>query len=138
MDVLGWLWWLVSGSVALVWSVVWFLLGGWVSTLAQIAVVVLVVFGYKYGWRRAPQELMSRLGGFGRFAWGWLRFREGPPQATPRATTAEPRGRRGPAAPGNRSGRHNFRNRQPGDVRINVSTCLTLLMLAGLWLLAAV
>ncbi|MEZ5817572.1 MAG: hypothetical protein R3D44_10850 [Hyphomicrobiaceae bacterium] len=125
MDVLGWIWWLFASALGLVWSVVWFLLGGWVSTLAQIGVIVLLVFGYKYGWRRAPAELMARTGGFGRFAWGWLRSKESRPAApTP---TGSPKAR----------GRQRLNRRQPGDVRINVSTCLTLLMLAGLWLVAA-
>lgn len=120
MDVLGWLWWLVASFAGLLWSVAWFLLGGWVSTLAQIAVLVLVVFGYKYGWRRAPQELLARLGTFGRFSWAWLRAKE-PPTPIP--------------APSAR--RRSLDRRQPGDIRINVSTCLTLLMFAGLGLLAA-
>ncbi|MGD9805836.1 MAG: hypothetical protein AB7E81_04850 [Hyphomicrobiaceae bacterium] len=126
MDVIGWLWWLFASVLGLVWSVVWFLLGGWVSTLAQITVIVLVVFGYKYGWRRAPAELMSRTAGFGRFAWGWLRSGDGsrPPKSSE-------------ATGGKSAARRNISRRQPGDIRINVSTCMTLLMLAGLWLVAA-
>jgi hypothetical protein len=124
MDVLGWLWWLFASCVALLWSVVWFLLGGWVSTLAQIAVIVLVVFGFKYGWRRAPAELMSRAAGFTRFAWSWMRSGGDQVRRTAEATSERSRSRR-------RS------RRQPGDVRINVSTCMTLMMLFGLWLLAA-
>jgi hypothetical protein len=124
MDVLGWLWWLFASFFALLWSVVWFLLGGWVSTLAQIVVIVLVVFCFRYGWRRAPAELMSRTAGFTRFAWGWMR--SGGEHRRPIAErTSE----------GRRSRRRS--RRQPGDVRINVSTCMTLLMLAGLWLIAA-
>ncbi len=60
MDILGWLWWAVSSVLGLVWTIVWFLLGGWVSALAQIAVVVLIIFGMKYGWRQAPFEVWSR------------------------------------------------------------------------------
>lgn len=129
MDVLGWLWWLLASFVGLVWSAVWFLLGGWVSTLAQITVIVLVVFGYKYGWRRAPIELMARMGNFSRFAWGWIRSGDG---ARPRMAevSAEQRSSR-------RRSRRTTSRRQPGDIRINVSTCMTLLMLAGLWLVAA-
>jgi len=130
MDVLGWLWWLLASVVGLVWSLAWFLLGGWVSTLAQIAVIVLVIFGYKYGWRRAPQELLARLGSFGRFAWGWLRAKEMTAPAPSRAT-ARPEPQR------SRTSGRSFARRQPGDIRINVSTSLSLLMLAGLWLLAA-
>lgn len=127
MDVLGWLWWLLASLFGLVWSLVWFLLGGWVSTLAQIAVIVLVIFGYKYGWRRAPQELLARAGAFGRFAWGWLRAKEyASPTTPPKRTVPDASRSRGRV----------FDRRQPGDVRLNVSTCLSLLMLAGLTLLA--
>lgn len=127
MDVLGWLWWLLASLLGLVWSLVWFLLGGWVSTLVQIAVIVLVIFGYKYGWRRAPQELLARVGTFGRFAWAWLRSKEyaSPPPPTRTAAPSRSRGRV-------------FEHRQPGDIRLNVSTCLSLLMLAGLAFLAAI
>lgn len=129
MEVIGWLWWLIASFVGLVWSAAWFLLGGWVSTLAQIAVIVLVVFGYKYGWRRAPLELMARMGNLGRFAWSWIRSGDG-------VRPARSSGRSASSTPG-RQPRHRVSRRQPGDVRINVSTCMTLLMLAGLWLVAA-
>jgi len=129
MEVIGWLWWLIASFFGLVWSAAWFLLGGWVSTLAQIAVIVLVVFGYKYGWRRAPVELMARVGSFGRFAWNWMRSGDG-------ARPASSIGRSASSASVPWS-RRSVSRRQPGDVRINVSTCMTLLMLAGLWLVAA-
>jgi hypothetical protein len=122
MDAIGWIWWLAKSLLGLVWSVAWFLLGGWVSTLAQIGVIVLVIFAYKYGWRRAPQELLGRLGTIGRFGWSWIRARE------PGAAVA-------PALPAARRSAGE-RRRQPGDVRINVSTTLSLLALAGLGLLA--
>jgi hypothetical protein len=125
MDVLGWLWWLTTSFVGLVWSLAWFLLGGWVITLAQIGVIVLAVFGYKYGWRRSPQEIITRLGTFGRFVWSWVRAREVPPRPESRHTgRSAARSRRGP------------RQREPGDIHINVSTLLTVLMIAGLALLA--
>jgi hypothetical protein len=130
MEVLGWLWWLFASLVGLLWSVAWFLLGGWVSTLAQVTVVVLVVFGYKYGWRQAPSELLARVGNFGRFAWGWLRSGDG---TRPRESGGET-----DRASRRRSGSRAASRHQPGDIRINVSTCLTLLMLAGLWLAAAI
>jgi hypothetical protein len=118
----------LASLLGLVWSLAWFLLGGWVSTLAQIAVIVLLIFGYKYGWRRAPGELMARAGAFGRFAWAWVRSRELPPAAAPvrreREACRAPKGRY-------------FDRRQPGDVRLNISTCLSLLALAGLAMLAA-
>lgn len=128
MDVLGWIWWTIWSLIGLVWSAVWFLLGGWVATLAQIAVIVLIIFGYKYGWRQAPQEVLSRLGMLGRFGWAWVRAKD--------ASTVRPAI---PDRPDARSVRRRGRSgrRQPGDIRINVSTCLSLLMLAGLWLLTA-
>ena len=129
MDVIGWLWWLFASTLGLAWSVAWFLLGGWVSTLAQISVIVLLVFGYKYGWRRAPGELLTRVGGFGRFAWGWLRT--GGAVSSPAASSIDGSDAR------RRGARRKAARRQPGDIRINVSTCLTLMMLAGLWLVAA-
>lgn len=119
MELLGWIFWLLAKALELALSLVWFLLGGWVSTIAQIGVVALVIFGYKYGWRRAPQEVLARLGTFGRFFWGWARARE---QASP-APQAQPRG---PA----RSGRRTARMRQPGDV--NLSTLLNIMVIAGL------
>ena len=76
MDILGWLWWAVSSVLGIAWTIVWFLLGGWVSALAQIAVVVLIIFGMKYGWRQAPFEVLSRTKSFGRFAWNWIRAKE--------------------------------------------------------------
>jgi hypothetical protein len=126
MDVLGWIWWVMASLVGLAWSLAWFLLGGWVSTLAQIGVLVLLVFGYKYGWRRAPQELLARLGGLGWRVWAWLRSRD--PAALPPAVESAGRGR----------SRAGFAQRhEPGDVRINVSTTMSLLMIAGLGALAA-
>ena len=90
MEILAWLWWGLSTALGLALSLVWFLLGGWVATLAQIAVAALVVFGYKYGWQRAPFELAARLAGAGRFLWAWMRARE--PAAVP--ARAERRARR--------------------------------------------
>lgn len=129
MEVIGWIWWLVASFLGILLSAAWFLLGGWVSTLAQIAVIVLIVFGYKYGWRRAPSELLSRLGSLTRFSWGWIRSSDGVSRAAaPESSRTSPSGRRD---------RRRISRRQPGDVRINVSTCMTLLMLTGLWLMAA-
>jgi hypothetical protein len=122
MDVLGWIWWLLTSLLWLVWSLAWFLLGGWVSTLAQVVVLVLVVMGFKYGWRRAPQELLSRAAGAMRFAWAWIRAKEPPPPAAP----VPQRPGRIPSA----------RRRQPGDIQVNISTLMSLLAMAGLGLLA--
>ena len=49
MDVLAWLWWLVASGLSVVWSVFWFLISGWVSTLLQIALLVSAVYYFKYG-----------------------------------------------------------------------------------------
>lgn len=76
MDVLGWLVWLLLKAMGLVWSFAWFLLGGWLSALAQVAVVVGIVFAYKYGWQRAPFEVWARARAFGRFLWAWMRSKE--------------------------------------------------------------
>lgn len=121
MDILGWLWWAVTSVIAVLWSLAWFLLGGWVSTLAQIAVIVGLIFFYKYGWRRAPYEISSRLSTFGRFFWSWLRQRE-------------PGDTRGGAEV--REVIRTVRVKETGDV--NVSTLMSLLVFAGLCLIAAI
>lgn len=117
MDFLGWIGWLVWQIASLALSLLWFLLGGWVSTLAQIGVIALVIFGYKYGWRRAPQEIAARAAGFGRFAWAWVRSKD-PGSASERPAREVPR---------------EVRVKEFGDV--NLSTLLSLAMLAGLGML---
>lgn len=120
MDILGWIGWFLWKVVVIAWGLVWFLLGGWVSTLAQIAVVALVIFGYKFGWTRAPQEILTRASAFGRYFWGWIRAKEfaaGGPRVEVREVY------------------RTLRVKEAGDV--NVSTLLTLIMLAGLGILAA-
>ncbi len=120
MDILGWIWWALTSVAGLLWSIGWFLLGGWVSTLAQIAVLVGIVFFYKYGWQRAPAEIASRVTSVGRFVWGWMRARD---------TGAAP------AARGEvREVIRTVRVKEVGDV--NISTLLSLIMLAGLTLMA--
>ena len=76
MDALGALWWLVANLVKVVFSLVWFLVSGWVSALAQIAVIIGVVYGVKYGWRRAPIEISLALRRVGQFLWSWIRARD--------------------------------------------------------------
>ena len=76
MDILGTILWLLAKVLGTLWSVVWFLISGWVSTLAQILVLVAIVYGLKYGWRRAPVEISLALGRLGRFLWGWVRARD--------------------------------------------------------------
>jgi hypothetical protein len=126
MDILAWLWWAILGILGLlwwlagmVWAVVWFLISGWVSTLLQIAILVAVIFFLKYGWQRAPTELWRRGNAFARFSWKWLRARD--------AEAAAPRGLRESV--------RIVRVKEVGDV--NISTLMSLLMLAGLALLAA-
>jgi hypothetical protein len=119
MDILAWLWWLVVKVLGSALSVVWFLVGGWVSTLAQIAVVLAAICIMKFGWRRSPQEILSRASRLGRFFWAWLRARE-------------------PGAGGTqvevREVFRTVRMKEFGDV--NLSTLLSLAMLAGLGALA--
>ncbi len=123
MEFLGWLWWALAKLVGAVWSVGWFLLGGWVVTLAQIAVIGLVVYGYKYGWRRAPVEIARHARTFGGFLWAWMRARE--------MTSG------GRAASGKSDAREVVRTvyrKQAGD--INVSTLLSIVALFGLGVVA--
>ena len=75
MEILGWLWWGIVKVLGIVWSFVWFLLGGWVATLVQLVILIGAVFAMKYGWRRAPQEMWSRAQTVGRFAWAWAEHR---------------------------------------------------------------
>lgn len=118
MEVLAWLWWLMASGLSLAWSLVWFLASGWVSTLLQIALLVIAIYYLKYGWRRAPAEIWRRTSTFGRFFWNWIRARE--PQAGPNVEVREVV--------------RVVRAKEFGD--INLSTALTLLMLIGLWTLA--
>jgi hypothetical protein len=120
MDVLAWIWWLVSSFVGFTLALIWFLLGGWVVTLVQIGVVALLVMGWRYGWQRAPQELAMRVAWAGRWAWAMIRRR--------------PRPARQPEETRLRRRRALARRRAPGD--INLSTLLNLALLLGLWLLA--
>lgn len=107
--------WIVSSLLAVlnvILSLVWFLIGGWVSTLLQIAVLIVVIYGLKYGWRRAPFEIWRRTQSFGRFFWGWIRAREpGEPIAAATETIRE------------------IHVREFGD--INLSTLLSLIALTG-------
>lgn len=115
MEIFGWLWWALSSLLGVVWTLIWFLLGGWVSTLAQIAVIVLVIFGMKYGWRQAPYEVWTRLKSFSRFAWGWIRAKD-PGSVPARVETREVV--------------RTVRVKEWGDV--NLSSLLNVLLMAGL------
>ncbi len=121
MDILAWLWWALGSIFGVIWSFAWFLLGGWVSTLAQIAVVVGIIFFYKYGWQRAPAEIAARLSTAARFLWGWMRQRETGARMGERRVEV-------------REVVRTVRIKEAGD--INVSTLLTVLMFAGLAIVA--
>ena len=54
MEILAWLAWAVVAVLGFLWSLVWFLISGWVSTLLQIAVLIATIYFLKYGWQRAP------------------------------------------------------------------------------------
>ena len=117
MDILAWLGWILLAILGALWSIVWFLISGWVSTLLQIAILVAVIYFLKYGWQRAPAEIWRRTSSIGRFFWSWLRARE--PH-----TSADIEVREVVRV---------VRTKEFGD--INVSTLLSLLTLVGLALL---
>jgi hypothetical protein len=116
MDILAWLWWFAATGLDLAWSLVWFLIGGWVSTVFQIALLIAIIYYLKYGWQRAPSEIWRRTVSFGGFFWGWLRAREAQPA-------------RGSEV---REVVRVVRAKEFGD--INLSTLLSLLMVLGILL----
>ncbi|MEO8650890.1 MAG: hypothetical protein ABI391_01220 [Hyphomicrobiaceae bacterium] len=118
MEIVSWIVWLLAAVAGWLWAIAWLLLGGWVSTLAQILVIVFIVFGFKYGWRRAPLEIALRVRPVAGWLWRWATSRE------PRAASDPARG-----APDIRV----IRVKAFGDV--NLSTLLNVMMLAGLALL---
>src|ERR1043166_256017 len=117
MDMLGWLWWLVSTLFTGMLSLIWFLVSGWVSTLLQIALLVGVIYFLKYGWQRAPAEIWRRSRSFTGFFVSWIRARDS--DSTGRESSPTVRV---------------VKFKEFGDV--NISTLLSLLMLAGLVLAA--
>ena len=135
MDILSWIGWLLWGLLALLWSIVWLLLGGWISTAAQILVVAMGIFVYRYGWHRAPAELWRQTVAVWRFASGAMRASEA------LAESREDRKRSAvrEASPGKTGSRaaHNAGVRHAGDVTINLSTTLSVMMLVGFWLMSA-
>ncbi len=120
MEIVSWIVWLLAALAGWMWSIAWLLLGGWVSTLAQILVIVFIVFGFKYGWRRAPLEIALRVKPVAGWLWRW-------------ATSREPRLLRGDDGMRGATEVRIIRVKAPGDV--NLSTLLNVLMLAGLALL---
>lgn len=133
MDILSWTGWLIWSLLALLWSVVWLLLGGWISTFAQIVVVVMAIYVYRYGWRNAAGELFRQGRAVWRFASGAMRASEALAEADSdrkrdavKASAAHRDGRRSILPPG---------PRHAGDVTINLSTALTIAAMTGLlWL----
>jgi hypothetical protein len=117
MDIVSWLGWALLTVLGALWSLVWFLIAGWVSTLLQIALLVAVIYFLKYGWQRAPTEIWRRTRTFGRFFWGWLRARE--PQTSAGSDVREIV--------------RVVRTKEFGDV--NISTLLSLLVLVAFALL---
>jgi hypothetical protein len=117
MEIVAWLGWAVVAVLGVLWSLVWLLISGWVSTLLQIAVLIATIYFFKYGWQRAPAEILRRTRSFGRFFWNWLRARE--PQTNTDIHVREVV--------------RVVRIKEFGD--INISTLLSLLMLIGLALL---
>ena len=118
MESVTWLLTSLTYVLGLIWSLVWFLISGWVSTLLQIAVLIAVIYWLKYGWQRAPYEVWKRTRSFGRFFWSWIRGRD-----------PEPRD--------HDEGREVVRLVRGGEFGdVNVSTLLSLAVLGGLLLLA--
>lgn len=115
---LGAVWWLIK----LLWSFVWLLIGGWVSTALQIVVVVLAFYGYRYGWRRAPYEAWRAAKAMGRWGWAWLRGVEAMSGAQPAERVREVQVIR------------EIRVKELGDV--NLSSLMNAVMMAGLALVA--
>ena len=118
MDTVAWIAWGLLTLLGVLWSLVWFLISGWVSTLLQIAVLIATIYLLKYGWQRAPAELWRRTRSFGRFFWTWIRARE--PQPVGGVEVREVV--------------RVVRAKEFGD--INISTLLSLLTLLGLALVA--
>ena len=117
MEIIAWFGSAILAVFGVVWWFVWFLISGWVSTLLQIMLLVGTIYFFKYGWQRAPAEILRRTRFFGRFFWNWLRARE--PQTGPARHVREVV--------------RVVKTKEFGD--INISTLLSFLMLLGLALL---
>ena len=117
MDILAWFWSLLVAVFGLLWSLIWFLIGGWVSTLLQIVVFVGGIFILRYGWRRGPLEFWQRVQSVAVMGFSWLRGRDllGGSRVEVRQVVRV------------------VRTKEFGD--INLSTLLTLIMIGGLALL---
>jgi hypothetical protein len=115
MDILAWLWWVVSTVLGVFFALIWFLVSGWVSTLLQIAFLVIIVYFLKYGWQRAPAEIWRRTRAFAAFFLGWIRARETAPVSQDAPLRV-------------------VKSKEFGD--INISTLLSLIVLVGLLLVS--
>ena len=120
MEIVSWIGWLAAALAGWIWSIAWLLIGGWVSTLLQILVIVFLVFAFKYGWRRAPLEMAQRVRPVGGWLWRWITSREPRPAYESGSGIPEVR---------------IVRVKEFGDV--NLSSLLNVIMLAGLGLLWA-
>jgi hypothetical protein len=117
MEIIAWLGWAVTALLGVLWSITWFLVAGWVSTLLQLVLFIATIYFLKYGWQRAPAELWRRTRSFGSFLWTWIRARE--PHAAGGVEVLEVV--------------RVVRAKEFGDV--NISTLLSLVTLIGLALL---
>ena len=86
----------------------------------QITLLIAVIYYLKYGWQRAPSEIWKRTRSFGGFFWGWLRARDVQPSQPTQIREVV----------------RIVRAKEFGD--INLSTLLSLLMVADLMLLPKV
>lgn len=120
MDLLGWLFSILLSTAGLVLSLVWFLVSGWVSALLQITVLIVAIYGIKYGWRRAPFEIWRKTQTFVRFFWNWIRAREPDTRSNTEIREVV----------------REIRVRELGD--INISTAMSLAALIGLALVSLV
>ncbi len=114
---LGVVLWILSA----IWSLIWLLIGGWVSTALQIIVLVLAYYAYRYGWRRAPLEAWRGVRAIGRWGWNALRGVETMAGGPERERVREVQVIR------------EIRVKEFGDV--NLSSLMNVSMLAGLILL---
>jgi hypothetical protein len=113
---------LVLWILSTLWSLIWLLIGGWVSTALQIIVLVLAYYAYRYGWRRAPLEAWRGVRAITRWGWNWLRGVEAMAGVPERERVREVEVVR------------EIRVKDFGDV--NLSSLMNVSMLAGLLVLA--
>jgi hypothetical protein len=118
MEIVTWFLLSLAYVLGVIWSLVWFLISGWVSTLLQIAVLIALIYWLRYGWQRAPYEIWNRTRSFARFFWSWIRGRDLERRARDEVREVV----------------RLVRRREFGD--INVSTLLSLTALGGIILLA--